>query len=186
MTPMELLGEFYDTDSRLFQILVAHSRLVAEKALQVARNVNHLNPDLEFIREASMLHDIGVYQTKAPKIGCHGPYPYIMHGYLGGEVLRERGLHRHALVCERHPGAGISKEMILSHGLDLPARDMRPQSIEEKIICYADKFYSKTPDAFHVEKRVPEIIRMLASYGEEQAETFKSWVILFSEKTDDS
>lgn len=184
MTPMEILREFYDPGSRLFHILVTHSRMVSEKAIQAAAHVSHLKPDLEFIREAAMLHDIGIFQTQAPGIGCHGPHPYILHGYLGGEILNKKGLPRHALVCERHPGAGISKEIIVAHGLDLPARDMRPQSIEEKIICYADKFYSKTPESLHVEKRVPDIIRMLSSYGEEQAQTFQSWLILFGEKTD--
>ncbi|MBU0992464.1 MAG: HD domain-containing protein [Proteobacteria bacterium] len=179
MNPIDILTEFYDPESTLFKTLVTHSRLVAKKALHVAGNVPHLKPDLEFIEEACLLHDIGIYLTHAPQIGCYGANAYILHGYLGGNILKEKGLNRHAMVCERHPGTGISAEAIKTHQLDLPERDMLPVSIEEQIICFADKFYSKTPESLQVEKSVDDIVSMLSRYGNEQSQTFLAWLKLF-------
>ena len=88
-----------------------------------------------------MLHDIGIGQCDAPGIHCHGTHLYIEHGYLGAELLRAEGLPRHALVCERHTGMGLSREMIEERGWPLPCRDMRPVTLEEKLVCYADKFF---------------------------------------------
>ncbi len=160
-----------------------HGRLVAEKSLAAAQRVPHLEPDLEFIREAAMLHDIGIFMIDAPELGCIGKHPYIAHGRLGRELLEEMGLRRHALVCERHVGVGISAEDVKTHGLPLPERDMLPVSIEERIICYADKFFSKngckgTPR----EKSIQEILATLASYGEDKMSRFQSWVELFEGK----
>ena len=50
-----------------------------------------------------------------------------------------------ARVAERHTGAGISREEIISQGLPLPPDgDYMPASGLERLICYADKFYSKS------------------------------------------
>jgi uncharacterized protein len=79
-------------------------------------------------------------------------------------------------VCERHVGVGISIEEIIARALPLPRRDMRPVTLEEQIIAYADKFYSKGGEA---EKRVPEILRNLERYGADKAALFRSWVVRF-------
>ena len=91
-----------------------------------------------------MLHDIGIIYCHAPKIFCVGEHQYIEHGYLGAELLRAEGLPKHALVAERHTGTGITVEQVIREELPIPERDYCPQSLEEKIICYADKFYSKS------------------------------------------
>ena len=90
-----------------------------------------------------MLHDIGIFLTDAPGIFCFGDKPYICHGYLGADLLREEGFPRHALVCERHTGAGISAESIIKQDLPIPHREMLPVSMEEQVICFADKFFQK-------------------------------------------
>jgi len=41
---------------------------------------------------------------------------------------------------ERHVGAGITQEEAVKLGL--PPRDYVPQTLEEKIVCYADKLIS--------------------------------------------
>ena len=48
------------------------------------------------------------------------------------------------MVAERHTGTGITVEQVIREELPIPERDYCPQSLEEKIICYADKFYSKS------------------------------------------
>lgn len=175
MNPLDIIREFYHPDDRLYSILVRHSEQVAEKALRLAERVPALHPDMDFIRQAAMLHDIAIFQTKAPRIGCHGPHPYVVHGYLGRKILEAKGLHRHALVCERHVGAGISAQQIRQHGLPIPVRDMIPVSIEEIIVCFADKFFSKDPGQGKTEKPFSTVMDTISRYGEEQVLRFAQW-----------
>jgi uncharacterized protein len=179
MDPVELIARHYKGQFKAHRILLCHSEKVAEKALAAAGRVPGLEPDSEFIRQAALLHDIGILFTATPQLGCYGNHPYVCHGVLGRTLLEAEGLKRHALVCERHVGVGITREDIHLQRLPLPARDMRPVTIEEQIICYADKFFSKNGAGAHKEKTVSEILQKLASYGQEKVERFKQWVDLF-------
>lgn len=176
---MELIERYYTPGTKAHHFLVHHSRLVAQKALQVAGRIANLKPDLQFIEEAALLHDIGIFMTAAPEIGCFGEHPYIAHGVLGRELLDREGLPLHALVCERHVGAGLTLSEIEENDLPLPRRDMLPITLEEKIICFADKFYSKHEERLTREKPVEEVRAMLARYGTGQAKRFEEWLELF-------
>lgn len=145
MNPLDIIVRYYPEEAERTHILLSHSRDVAQLALEICREHPELNADESFVYEAAMLHDIGVFLTNAPGIDCYGDAAYIMHGYLGAELLRrDFSLERHALVAERHTGAGLTSEDIEAMGLALPEGIYAPQSVEERIICYADKFYSKT------------------------------------------
>ena len=110
-----------------------------------------------------MLHDIGIYQCDAPSIHCHGTEPYIRHGQIGGELLRAEGFPRHARVAERHTGTGLP--------------GWEPETLEEQIICYADKFYSKSkPD--HV-RTVLETAQSLEKFGHAGVVKFLEWAKQF-------
>jgi uncharacterized protein len=177
--PLSVIKKLYDADSKAYYFLVHHSRLVAKKARELAQRVPHLNPDLTFIEEASMLHDIGIFYANAPQLGCFGENDYVCHGYLGRELLEKEGLPRHALVCERHVGIGITLQEIRSNSLPLPPRDMMPLSLEEKIICFADKFFSKSEHDLLLEKPLEKVREMIAAYGEEKLRLFDEWKKLF-------
>ena len=177
MNPFALIDKFYPEDNELKHILLVHSRSVADKALALAQKHPELNLDLAFIGEAAVLHDIGIFQTDAPDSQCFGTYPYICHGYLGADLVRKEGFPRHALVCERHTGAGLSLQNILDRGLPLPHRDMLPVSMEEQIICFADKFFSKTK--LDKEKSLDKARKSVAKHGEEGAVRFDHWCELF-------
>ena len=179
MNAIELLEKYYDPQSEAFEILVEHGIQVANKALAAAERVPDLKPDLDFIETASMLHDIGIFQTNSPGFGCYGKHPYICHGILGSEVLAKKGHLQLALVCERHVGVGISIEDIQRHRLPLPERDLIPESIEEQIVCYADKFFSKNGNGQHDEKSIADIIDNLCRYGTDKVQRFEKWVQLF-------
>jgi len=179
MNPLEIITEFYEPDSRLYQILVMHGEQVANKAIDIAKRVPYLKPDLDFIKEAAMLHDIGIFETNTPKLGCHGIHPYVCHGYLGRKILEKRGLLQHALVCERHVGIGITVEEIKLHNLPLPQRDMMPISIEEHIICFADTFFSKNGEMDGCEKSVEDILNTIQRYGLDKVIRFQKWMQLF-------
>ena len=120
--------------------------------------------DQDFVYDASLLHDVGIIKTHAPSIFCNGDEPYIRHGILGAEMLRgiDASMEPYARVCERHTGAGISAAEI--------ERDMIPVTLEEKIVCYADKFFSKSKT--DTVKTVDSIREDLAKFGEDQLARF--------------
>ncbi len=177
MNPVDILLKYYDAESDAYRILVTHSRNVTDKALMLAKQHPELNLDIPFISEAAMLHDIGVFMCHAPIIGCYGDADYICHGYLGAELMRKEDLPKHALVCERHTGTGITLEEIIERDLPLPRRDMRPVSMEEQLICFADKFYSKTK--LGKEKSIDKIRKGLSKYGDMSILRFDYWCKLF-------
>ncbi len=177
MNPLVLIDKYYPEENNLKHILLVHSRSVTDKALAMARNHPELHLDEQFIAEAAMLHDIGIFKTDADAIDCYGTFPYICHGYLGAELVRNEGFLRHALVCERHTGAGISLSDIINQQLPLPHREMLPLSLEEQIICFADKFFSKTK--LNVEKSIEKARKSVVRYGEEGGMRFDRWCELF-------
>lgn len=173
----KIIDKYYPSESELRRILLNHSRGVAEKALRIADRHPELRLDKEFLKEAAMLHDIGIFRCDAPSIQCFGTEPYICHGMIGAQLLREEGLERHARVCERHTGTGITIQDIESQHLPLPLRDYQPENLEEKVICYADKFFSKTrPDC---ERTVLETAQSLEKFGDKGVKRFLEWAKIF-------
>ena len=174
---IKIIQKYYKTDSLAYQTLIRHSRSVCDKALHLASLHPELHIDQQFVTEGAMLHDIGIFLCDAPDLDCHGTEPYIKHGLLGAELLRSEGLEQHARVCERHTGVGITVDDIISQKLPLPIRDFSPETIEEKLICYADKFYSKT----HLDReRTPEqVVSSMRKFGEESVRRILSLQQLF-------
>ena len=169
-----IISKYCAGNPELLQILLAHSRQVADRALAILR----LHPewveqglvDPAFVEEAAMLHDIGVVLCDAPKIHCKGTHAYIEHGYLGAEILRQEGLPKHAAVAERHTGTGITMEQIMREQLPIPLQDYTPRTLEERLICYADKFYSKT--RLGEDKPMSKIRLHLWKYGSDTVNRF--------------
>ena len=177
MNALAIINKYYSEENELKHILLTHSRSVADKALQIAVKHPELHLDTGFLEEAALLHDIGIFMTDASGIQCFGTHPYICHGYLGSELLMKEGYPRHALVCERHTGAGMSLQSIIEQDLPIPHRDMVPVSMEEQVICFADKFFSKT----HLdrEKSVEKALKSISRYGEDGVIRFKHWCVCF-------
>lgn len=176
-----IIHKYYSNNPELLQILLKHSKAVADKALAIAEAHPELRLDSQFIMEAAMVHDIGIIKTDAPDIQCFGTEPYIRHGVLGAEMLRAEGYPRHARVCERHTGAGLSLKEIEEQRLPLPHEDLLPETLEEKVICYADKFFSKTK--LEREKTLAEAERSVAKHGEEGLKRFREMEEIFNTPT---
>lgn len=158
-----ILNKYYPEDDDLRRLLLRHSRQVADRCLTIARFHPELHLDSPFLEEAAMLHDIGIRWCQAPSIHCLGSEPYLRHGPIGGELLRREGFEHHARVAERHTGTGLP-------GLE-------PQTIEEQVVCYADKFYSKShPDRVLTVEQAAE---SLARFGEAGVVKFRKWALMF-------
>lgn len=178
--PIRLIRKYYDPASQAYEILVVHSEMVTQKALDIVGRHPEWHLDRDFVEEAAMLHDVGIFLTDAPSIDCHGTAPYLMHGSLGADLLRKEGLPRHALVCERHTGTGVTLEEILREGYEMPHREMVPITLEEQIICFADCFYSKgDPDRLREEKSVEQLREKQRKYGQDNLVRFDAWCTLF-------
>jgi len=173
MFPYDLIDKYYPEDNELKRTLLLHGAEVAGMALYIAAKHPELGLDRDFLFQAGLLHDIGIFKTDAPGIHCHGRKPYVCHGYLGAEILRAEGYDRLALVCERHTGAGISLHQIKARKLPLPQRDMIPESPEEEVICFCDKFFSKSHP--HKVKSPAEARASLQPFGEHGLQRFDAW-----------
>ena len=174
----QIIDKYYGGCDALRHILLTHSQSVAQRALRIAANHPQLHIDTNFVREAAMLHDIGIIRVNAPGIHCYGTEPYIRHGICGAEILRNEGLpESYARVCERHTGAGLTLDDIVSQNLPLPHHDLQPETIEEKLICYADNFFSKT----HLdrEKTIEQAEKSLAKFGGDTLARFREMKRLF-------
>jgi uncharacterized protein len=178
MDPIDIINKYYAPGSKARFILTEHSKAVRDFALEIAARHPELIADAQFVSEAAMLHDIGIFYTNAPDLGCFGEKPYICHGYLGRELMEKEGFPRHALVCERHTGAGLSKEEIIAQKLPIPHRDMLPVTIEEQIICFADKFFRKSKELTKPQP-IDKVRKNLLKHGEQQLKRFNGWAERF-------
>lgn len=179
---IKLLEKHHPRQGPTWEILVQHSRLVANKAVDIAQKLSAKQCiDINFVEEAALLHDIGIHLTDAPDIGCSGKHPYLAHGILGRQILEQEDLHRHAMVCERHIGVGLSRTDIIEQGLPLPHREMQPISIEEIVITYADLFFSKSKHSDGKERPIELVRERMMRHGEDKVARLDQWHKLFSE-----
>ena len=183
--PDVIIRHFYPEDTPLRRLLLRHSAQVRDKALAILANPSRppLALDPELVSAGAMLHDVGILQCHAPSILCEGSRPYIAHGIIGAEMLRDYGrsngidLEPFARICERHTGAGLTAREIRSQGLPLPERDFLPETPEEKLVCLADKFFSKSGDM--LEKPFDKVRRSLEKFGADTLGRFDALCRLF-------
>ena len=117
--------------------------------------------DLALVEAGALLHDLGRSVT-------HG----IGHGAVGGELARGLGLPLAVVrIIERHVGAGIPADEALELGL--PVGVYVPDSLEEKLVCYADKL---AEGAGEVEFGVT-VGRMAEELGEDHPAVARMWAL---------
>ncbi|MFQ3573640.1 MAG: HD domain-containing protein [Thermodesulfovibrionales bacterium] len=175
-----LLERYYQHSRYTYDILLTHSKAVAEKAVKIAQDLKSTPLDIEFIYNSAILHDIGIFMTYSEKLECYGRYPYITHGYWGSEILISEGLIRYARVCETHVGVGLTVDDIKAMKLPIPPKDMSPVTFEEKIVCYADKFFSKKRGSLTSEIPLAHVREQIRGYGEEKLKRFDELHRLFN------
>ena len=153
-----IIDKYYPEGSPLRDIYCRHCRSVASEALAIAARKG-LDLDPALIEAAAMLHDIGIFLCSAPSIHCCGSAPYLDHGPLGAALLRREGAPEElAAVAEHHTGSGIG--------------EMTPRTPLERLICYADKFYSKSGDMRR--KPLAAVEQSLARFGPDSLARFRA------------
>lgn len=173
MPHLKLIDKYYAVLPDAKKVLLQHSGQVARLATEIAHRLSpSTTVDVDFVAESAWLHDIGMLRTAVPQFGCSGDAPYICHGILGAKILRSEGLPRHALICERHIGVGLTVDDIRQQQLPLPLRDMSPQTLEERIVTYADLFYSKSQPG---RKSLEKVRQSVARHGEHRLRIFEQW-----------
>lgn len=200
MDYLAIIYRYYPEDNALRQLLLHHSRQVCRRALQIVDRHPELHANRKLVEAGAMLHDIGIFRTDAPGIHCHGTAHYLLHGIIGAEIFQKEAADLRqqaasetaqaadleqqaqtydalARICERHTGTGLTREVMAKRGLPTPEHDLLPETIEEQIICYADKFYSKS----HLERErtIEQTIASLEKFGDAGVEKFRRWVELF-------
>jgi uncharacterized protein (TIGR00295 family) len=109
--------------------IVAHCRTVARVSMVITEEFERRGRrvDSKVVLAAALLHDIGRTRVQT-----------VRHGLEGSEILQGEGVDEKILeVVRRHVGAGISAEE--ARKLDLPDLDYIPRTLEERIVCFADK-----------------------------------------------
>jgi len=109
--------------------VVEHCKHVAAFAVRIAYACQKKQPNLNIrlVEISALLHDIGRSRTHS-----------VNHALEGGKIARKFGLPLSIVhAIERHAGGGIPREE--ARALGWPVRDFVPKTLEEKIVCYADK-----------------------------------------------
>ncbi len=108
--------------------VMEHCIIVSEYAVEIAKACkNKITIDMRLIEIGALMHDVGRAITND-----------IRHAILGATLVRAAGYSEDlANLVERHIGAGIPIRE--ARKVKLPVKSYMPQSIEEKIVSYADK-----------------------------------------------
>ena len=110
-------------------VIVEHCRAVERVARIISGELARrgVAVDESVIRAGALLHDVGRTRTQT-----------VRHGYEGAEILRREGVDERVVeVVRRHVGAGIAREE--ARELGLPDGDYVPRTLEQRVVCFADK-----------------------------------------------
>lgn len=114
--------------------VIRHCEAVAELAVEIAAAFKEkgLNVDLELVEIGALIHDIGRSKTHS-----------VHHAVVGAEIARSFGLPESLIsIIKRHVGGGITPNE--AKKLGWPKDIYYPQTLEEKIVAYADKLIEGT------------------------------------------
>lgn len=165
-----IIDRYYPAGSSLRDIYMRHCRSVASLALELNRRMANPLP-AERVEAAAMLHDIGITRCDAPSIHCHGSLPYICHGIEGARILKAEGVDDELCrVAACHTGSGLTAAEVAAQQLPIPVADYLPVSPLERLVCFADKFYSKSGDMKR--KSLAQVRRSMARHGAESLARF--------------
>jgi len=109
--------------------VINHCETVAELAVEIAETCKRkgLDVNIELVEIGALLHDIGRSKTHS-----------VNHAVIGAQIAKEFGLPESVIsIIKRHVGGGITANE--ARKLEWPRDVYVPQTLEEKIVSYADK-----------------------------------------------
>jgi uncharacterized protein len=126
--------------------IITHCQAVASLAIELAEKFKTKNysVNLKLIEAGALLHDLGRSKTHS-----------VNHAVEGMKIAQNEGLPE-TIICiiKRHVGAGITAKE--AEQLNWPKDNYIPQTLEEKIVCYADKCISGN-DRISVETTINQL-----------------------------
>ena len=130
--------------------VIRHCRAVAEIAVKIALKCRErgVPVDIELIRIGALLHDLGRSKTHS-----------VHHPIIGAKIAEELGLPEAIIrIIKRHIGGGLTAEEAAELGW--PVENYLPETLEEKIVTYADKLIDGDK-VVPIEKTIEEFKRKL-------------------------
>ncbi len=109
--------------------VIRHCKAVSSLAVQIAQRCkrNGIDVDLDLVRIGALLHDIGRSKTHS-----------VHHPIVGARIAQSLKLPEEIIrIIKRHLGGGLTAKE--ASELGWPNEDYIPETIEEKIVTYADK-----------------------------------------------
>jgi len=109
--------------------VIQHTQAVAALAVEIAKQLQKKGQpvNLQLVEAGALLHDLGRSQTHS-----------VDHAIVGAKLAQQEGMPKEIVsIIKRHVGAGITDEE--AKWLGWPQDSYIPQTLEEKIVCYADK-----------------------------------------------
>jgi len=114
--------------------VIRHCEEVANVALDVAHELQNkgVKVDLQLVEAGALLHDIGRTKTHS-----------VDHGLAGSQIAEAADVPESVVnIIKRHVGGGIISKEAREFGW--PEDNYVPVTLEEKIVCYADKLIDKS------------------------------------------
>lgn len=134
----------YSPSKIAFDIIFPHCEIIWQICDQIIAS-GSLKINKNLVKAGALLHDIGAYKL-IDKNGVFDELNYIKHGIIGYNILKNAGFDEDLCrISKCHTGLGLTKEYIKSANIDLPIDDYLAETIEERLVMYADKFHSKNP-----------------------------------------
>ena len=109
--------------------VIGHCVAVADLAVETAKQLEEkgLTIDVDLVEVGALLHDLGRSKNHT-----------VDHAIIGAQMAQTLGLPESVIrIMKRHVGAGISADEAAKIGW--PKDTYMPQTLEEKVVCYADK-----------------------------------------------
>ena len=149
------------------QNVIRHVEAVSDLAVDIAEAIRNRGypVNVKLVEIGALLHDIGRSKTHS-----------VHHAVAGAEIAESFGLPQQVVsIIKRHVGGGITARE--AKKLGWPRDVYIPQTVEEKIVCYADKLVEgssrisieKTIDKLSQDLPISAIERMWKLHEEMQS-----------------
>ena len=175
MDAIALIDKYYADNPRLRELLWIHSRQVADRCLKIAALHPELDLDKAFWKK-QLCYMISAFCIPTLPVFYVRETHLIFATVISGRRCCVRKGFRPCQGVRASYRRGAFTEEVAAQGLPIPVQDYYPETLEEQLICYADKFYSKShPDR---EKTPEQALKSVSRYGEDGARRFRHWMEL--------